>query len=146
MRHEGTEDLTEVLASVGDRRPEPVELGPDDVAFLGYTSGTTGPPKGAMNTHRNVVFNAAPTGTGSSWAPRTPCFGVAPLFHITGVIGHLAIALLVPIPLVLAYRFEPQVVLDAIRRAPADLLDRLDHGVHRADERRRARSATTSRR
>ena len=41
--------------------------------------------------------------------------GVAPLFHITGVIGHLAIALLVPIPLVLAYRFEPQVVLDAIR-------------------------------
>ena len=32
--------------------PPPVELGPDDVAFLTYTSGTTGVPKGAMNTHR----------------------------------------------------------------------------------------------
>ena len=42
-------------------------------------------------------------------------FGVAPLFHITGVVGHLAIALLLPEPLVLAYRFEPAVVLDAIR-------------------------------
>ena len=42
-------------------------------------------------------------------------FGVAPLFHITGVVGHLAIALLLPCPLVLAYRFEPGVVVDAIR-------------------------------
>ena len=57
-RATGTEDLTEVLESVAGRTPEPVELGPDDVAFLGYTSGTTGPPKGAMNTHGNVVFNA----------------------------------------------------------------------------------------
>ena len=115
MRHEGTEDLTEVLASVGDRRPEPVELGLDDVAFLGYTSGTTGPPKGAMNTHRNVVFNARTYRDWIQLGPEDSVLGVAPLFHITGVIGHLAIALLVPIPLVLAYRFEPQVVLDAIR-------------------------------
>ena len=40
------------------RQPPAVTLGPDDVAFLTYTSGTTGPPKGAMTTHRNVVFNA----------------------------------------------------------------------------------------
>ena len=45
--------------STDGEAPPPVELGPDDVAFLTYTSGTTGPPKGAMNTHRNVVFNAA---------------------------------------------------------------------------------------
>ena len=115
VRHEGTEDLEEVLASVGDRRPEPVELGLDDVAFLGYTSGTTGPPKGAMNTHRNVVFNAR---TYRDWIGLTPedsVLGVAPLFHITGVVAHLAVCLLVPMPLVLAYRFEPSVTMDAIR-------------------------------
>ena len=37
-------------------------LGPDDVAFLTYTSGTTGPPKGAMNTHaqRRVQLPGVP--------------------------------------------------------------------------------------
>ncbi len=33
-------------------------LSPTHTAFLTYTSGTTGPPKGAMNTHGNVVFNS----------------------------------------------------------------------------------------
>ena len=40
---------------VGQAPPDP-GLGPDDVAFMVYTSGTTGAPKAAMNTHRNVVF------------------------------------------------------------------------------------------
>ena len=114
-RPAGTEDLSEVLAATRGREPAAVELGPDDVAFLGYTSGTTGPPKGAMNTHRNVVFNAQ---TYRDWIQLTPqdsILGVAPLFHITGVVGHLAIALLLPAPLVLAYRFDPAVMLDAIR-------------------------------
>ena len=114
-RPEGTEDLMTVLEPLRGRRPEPVELGGDDVAFLGYTSGTTGPPKGAMNTHHNIVFNAQ---TYRDWIQldrSDSIFGVAPLFHITGVVGHMAIALLLPAPLVLAYRFEPGVVVDAIR-------------------------------
>ena len=36
--------------------PEPIEITGDDVAFMVYTSGTTGEPKAAINTHRNVVF------------------------------------------------------------------------------------------
>src|SRR5438046_7788794 len=41
--------------------------------------------------------------------------GVAPLFHITALIGHIGIALLMPCPLVINHRFEPRVVMDAIR-------------------------------
>jgi len=42
--------------------------------------------------------------------------GVAPLFHITGLIGHVNISLLLPATLVLAYRFDPEVVLETIKR------------------------------
>src|SRR4051794_37946857 len=56
VRADGTEDLVELSRRHQGRRPEAVTLTPDDVAFLTYTSGTTGTPKGAMNTHRNVVF------------------------------------------------------------------------------------------
>jgi long-chain acyl-CoA synthetase len=114
-RPAGTEDFMEVISAARGRHPEPVELSGDDIAFLGYTSGTTGPPKGAMSTHANVVFNAQTYRDWIDIGEDDSILGVAPLFHITGVIGHTALALLVPCPLVLAYRFEPSVVLDAIR-------------------------------
>ncbi len=113
QRHEGTTDLGELVAQHRGQVPPPVELAPDDVAFLTYTSGTTGVPKGAMNTHRNVVFTAQVYRDWVRFREGGSVFGVAPLFHITGLIGHIAISFLAPMPLVLAYRFEPQVVLDA---------------------------------
>ena len=100
--------------SIAGEVPPPVRFGPDDVAFLTYTSGTTGVPKGAMNTHRNVVFTAQVYRDWVRAGRGGAIFGVAPLFHITGLIGHIAVSLLAPAPLVLAYRFEPQVVLDAL--------------------------------
>jgi len=39
------------------RALQPAELGPDDVAFLQYTGGTTGVAKGAMLLHRNLIAN-----------------------------------------------------------------------------------------
>jgi long-chain acyl-CoA synthetase len=112
--HDTTDLATLITAHDGETVPE-VAYGIDDVAFLTYTSGTTGTPKGAMNTHGNVCFTAqvyrdfvGVGGAGSVW-------GIAPLFHITGLIGHVGVSLLSGAPLVLTYRFEPQVALDSLR-------------------------------
>ena len=112
-RPEGTTDLLEFIEEHRGNVPPPVTLAPEDVAFLTYTSGTTGVPKGAMNTHRNVVFTAQVYRDWVHAGRDGAIFGVAPLFHITGLIGHIAVSMLAPAPLILAYRFEPQVVLDA---------------------------------
>src|SRR3954449_1656352 len=113
---EGTLELLDLIRGYDGQRPPPVELGPDDVAFLVYTSGTTGPPKGAMNTHHNVVYNAE---VYRQWVHLTPddvCLAVAPLFHVTGLVAHLAVALLLPMPLVLGYRFDPAVMAELAER------------------------------
>ena len=88
---------------------------PGDVAVLTYTSGTTGQPKGAMNTHAGMVHGCC---TYREWMDLTPAdsvLGIAPLFHITGLIGHICLSLLLPCPLVLAHRFHAGVMLDALR-------------------------------
>ena len=46
-----------VLSEGAKQKLKPVDIGPDDVAFLQYTGGTTGVSKGATLLHRNVVAN-----------------------------------------------------------------------------------------
>jgi long-chain acyl-CoA synthetase len=116
---EDTVDMADMLARFAGRKPPPVSLALDDVAVLTYTSGTTGPPKGAMNTHRNVVFNAQTYRDWIGLGGDDVILGVAPLFHITGLIGHLAISLLIGAPLVLTYRLEPSLSIDTIRETGA---------------------------
>jgi long-chain acyl-CoA synthetase len=116
QRAEGTLDLLDLVRGHDGQRPPGVELAPDDVALLVYTSGTTGPPKGAMNTHRNVVYNAE---VYRQWVHLTPddvCLAVAPLFHVTGLVAHLAAALLLPMPLVLGYRFDAATMAELAER------------------------------
>jgi long-chain acyl-CoA synthetase len=114
-RHEGTTDLGELIeAHRGESVPD-VSYAKDDVAFLTYTSGTTGVPKGAMNTHGNVCFTAQVYRDYIGVGTEGSVLGIAPLFHITGLIGHIGVSLLSGSALILAYRFEPQVVLDTIR-------------------------------
>ena len=90
-------------------------LAPDDVAVLTYTSGTTGQPKGAMNTHAGMVHGCCTYREWMELASADSVLGIAPLFHITGLIGHVCLSLLLPCPLVLTHRFHAGVMLDALR-------------------------------
>jgi long-chain acyl-CoA synthetase len=110
-------DMAALIARFRGQVPPAVSFSPDDTAFLTYTSGTTGPPKGAMNTHGNVVFNSQTYREMCELGPDDVVLGVAPLFHITGLIGHIGIALLLGAPLVLFHRFEPSLAVDVVREA-----------------------------
>jgi len=68
--------------------PEPVNvaLTPDDIGWIQYTGGTTGPPKGAMLTHRNCVSNIKDIIEWLQWerGEGVMCSGF-PMFHIAGL-------------------------------------------------------------
>ncbi|MEN3270828.1 AMP-binding protein [Pseudonocardia sp.] len=110
-----TVDMAGLIDRFRGRRPPSVSFSPGDTAVLTYTSGTTGPPKGAMNTHGNVVFNSQAYRQWCSLGQNDVVLGVAPLFHITGLIAHVTTSLLLGAPLVLFYRFEPSVAIETIR-------------------------------
>jgi long-chain acyl-CoA synthetase len=73
------------LEAGGRQRLQDVPLGPEDIAFLQYTGGTTGVAKGAILTHGNMVANLQQT---SAWMSRVLQEGVEtvvtplPLYHI----------------------------------------------------------------
>jgi long-chain acyl-CoA synthetase len=106
VRHLGTSDLLEIVAEHARERPRAVDLTGDDVAFMVHTSGTTGDAKGAMNTHRNVVFATSVYEAWIGLTGKDVILGLAPLFHVTGLIGHVTLAMLTGSPLVLFYRFD----------------------------------------
>ncbi|MFE9859316.1 class I adenylate-forming enzyme family protein [Streptomyces sp. NPDC005780] len=106
------DDLVAV-ARQGLAAPAGRELAATDVALISYTSGTSGTPKGAMNSHGNIMVNAERQRTGHPIAEGSAYFALAPLFHITGMVCQLASCLANAGTLVLAYRFHPGVVLDA---------------------------------
>src|SRR6266516_1523055 len=106
-----TLDMLELLAQFDGASIEFATLAPRDIAFLTYTSGTTGRPKGAMNTHANVAFNATCYQQWMQFDSNDVVIGVAPFFHITGLIAHLAVAALAGIPIIMFYRFDPAEML-----------------------------------
>ncbi len=67
---------------------------PDDLAFLQFTSGSTGNPKGVMLTHANLVSNIHSIVEGAGFSARDKGISWMPLYHDMGLIGgHLAMIL-----------------------------------------------------
>jgi len=115
-RAEGTEDLLEALGGTEPDGGTRAEVSPEDPAYIVYTSGTTGKPKGAVELHSSIAYNAEVYRTWMRLGDEDSVFGVAPLFHITGLVGHGAVAGLAGIPLVLLHRLDPREALRLIEK------------------------------
>jgi long-chain acyl-CoA synthetase len=100
-----------------------VAMTPDDVAVLQYTGGTTGTPKGAVLTHRNLTANAlqmrAHIGGGLKGPQRT--LAVLPMFHVFALTAVLNFAIEMAAELVLLPRFGMKQMLATIKRKPPTL-------------------------
>ncbi|MGI8648986.1 MAG: class I adenylate-forming enzyme family protein [Rubrobacter sp.] len=113
----GAEDFLEAIRSASEPDgSEKVETSPGDMALVVYTSGTTGRPKGSVSLQSNVAYNAEVYRTWMQIDDEDSVLGVAPLFHITGIIGHLALAGLAGVPLVLYHRPDPAETLRVIEK------------------------------
>lgn len=106
--------LETVIAANLGRRPARAE---DDPLLLVYTSGTTGKPKGAMLSHRNLIAGATFYRDAARLSGSGGVLAAAPLFHVTGLSGHIGAAIASATPLSLCYRFSPAIVLQAIERS-----------------------------
>jgi long-chain acyl-CoA synthetase len=92
-----------------------VTTGPDDIAFLMYTSGTTGLPKGVMLTNGNYLCKA--TGIAQQWrfTADSVSLAVMPMFHMAGS-GWVLVGLYEGATTVVLRDVDPSAILDSIVR------------------------------
>ena len=74
-------------------QPEEVEIAPDDLAEIMFTSGTTGDPKGVMLTHRNLLANIEGVCQYIDCPPESRLLSILPLSHMYEQMGGLFIAM-----------------------------------------------------
>ncbi|WP_375174350.1 long-chain-fatty-acid--CoA ligase [Pseudooceanicola sp.] len=103
-------------AIADDIAPRPHEAGPDDLAVIPYSSGTTGNPKGCVHRHRSVQ---ATVHAYYHWTPFTEdvtLLAVLPYFHVTGMQNSMNAPILAGSTLVLMTRWDRDLAADLIAR------------------------------
>ncbi|HEX5378337.1 MAG TPA: class I adenylate-forming enzyme family protein [Phenylobacterium sp.] len=132
------ERLEDVIGPVNSwsRLPElavpDVPLEPEDDATILYTSGTTGRPKGALGTHRNMTANVAAGGISATRnflragqplpesdphkLPQRVTLLVVPMFHATGLSANLGPTMNAGGKIVMMRRWEPEQAMQLIER------------------------------
>lgn len=114
--------FSELLDIDDDPSYGPYPVDPESLACIAYTSGTTGHPKGAMQSHRSLVLNCAYTATMHGRVASDVVVTALPAPH---VYGNVAIngTFLVGGTVVLMTRFEPAGALERIARHRATLFE-----------------------
>ncbi len=101
-----------------DASPPDATVSPDDVALLQYTGGTTGIPKGAILTHRNLVVNAVQS---NAWLTlgnedKVIILAVIPFFHVYGMTTAMNLGIFMGAELLLLPKFHTKEVLRFIEK------------------------------
>ncbi len=94
------------------------------IASLAYTSGTTGVPKGAILTHKNLLSNAY---QGKAWMPEfktgaETIYGMLPIFHSFGLLLGFSYGLVAAARVVLFPSFDGDLIVEASKRHPATFM------------------------
>ncbi len=109
----------ELDALTGDSVPD-VPTGPDDVADILYTSGTTGEPKGVLLTHDMLLRTAYGSAYGRAFQDGRRITFSLPMYHVYGYVEGLLAALFVGGAIIPQLAFSPTATLEAIERHRAD--------------------------
>jgi malonyl-CoA/methylmalonyl-CoA synthetase len=128
---DGWQPLIKELARVGPGDCRRFDARDDDVAIICYTSGTTGNPKGAMITHRNLVSNMKTLQRIWQWTAEDILLHVLPLFHIHGLIVALHGALHAGSTTVMHEKFDAAKAGWAIEKDKCTLLTAVPTIYHR---------------
>jgi malonyl-CoA/methylmalonyl-CoA synthetase len=104
---------------------------PGDPGLIGYTSGTTGAPKGAVLSHANLLAGSESVRLAWRWDAADRLVLALPLFHVHGLCVGLHGTLLAGASAVLLPRFEVDAVLDAARELAASLFFGVPTMYHR---------------
>ena len=118
MRIKKSKDITPLKKLMKNNgEPRRVAIDPEnDIAVLQYTGGTTGTPKGAMLTHKNLVSNTEQV---THWfnkksAGPDKMLAVLPFFHVFAMTGQMNFSVLNGIELLMLPRFNPEETLKTI--------------------------------
>jgi fatty-acyl-CoA synthase len=114
-------------------RAEPEQFGPEQMAILPYTSGTTGRPKGCVHDHTTMMASIMGTVRWRGLGPDAVFLAVAPLFHLMGMQNGMNVPILLGGTVVLLPRWDARAAAALIERhaisfwsaAPAMLVDLL---------------------
>jgi acyl-CoA synthetase (AMP-forming)/AMP-acid ligase II len=106
------EPLNAVSAANPGAKPKEVEVDPEDLAVLPYSSGTTGLMKGVMLTHRNLVANIEQAHNSMPVTEEDVLVGLMPFFHIYGQTVVLNMGLAKGSTIVTMQRFDCDALMD----------------------------------
>ena len=131
VRLESVIGAPDTWGALPDRPLPVVEIGPEDDATIFYTSGTTGKPKGALGTQRNInsnIFSSASTGARAFLrrgetppapdpdAPQKATLLSVPFFHATGSVAIMNPSLFGGAKLVMMRKWDPVRAFEMIER------------------------------